>query len=71
LNTWLDRIIDVFGADRNMYDNNMYVNNMYVYFNNDPGGAAIRDAVTLARLAGRRGLEVTRARYDPRHELVH
>jgi uncharacterized protein YecE (DUF72 family) len=61
LNTWLDRITDTFEADRNMY----------VYFNNDPGGAAIRDAVTLAGLARRRGLDVTRARHDPRRELVH
>jgi uncharacterized protein YecE (DUF72 family) len=60
LNTWLDRITDAFGADRDVY----------VYFNNDPGGAAVRDAVTLAGLARRRGLAVTRARYDPRHEPV-
>jgi uncharacterized protein YecE (DUF72 family) len=61
LNTWLDRITDAFEADKDVY----------VYFNNDPGGAAIRDAVTLAGLARRRGLEVSRALYDPRHELVH
>jgi uncharacterized protein YecE (DUF72 family) len=61
LNSWLNRITDTFEADRNMY----------VYFNNDPGGAAIRDAVTLAGLARRRGLDVTRARHDPRRELVH
>jgi uncharacterized protein YecE (DUF72 family) len=61
LNTWLDRITDAFEADKDVY----------VYFNNDPGGAAIRDAVTLAGLARRRGLEVSRAMYDPRHELVH
>jgi uncharacterized protein YecE (DUF72 family) len=61
LSTWLDRISDAFEAGRDVY----------VYFNNDPGGAAIRDAVTLAGLARRRGLPVTRARYDPKHELVH
>jgi uncharacterized protein YecE (DUF72 family) len=33
----------------------------YVYCNNDPGGAAVRDALTLARLARRRGLAVGRA----------
>jgi uncharacterized protein YecE (DUF72 family) len=33
---------------------------VYVYFNNDPGGAAVRDAAALAALAGRRGVAVTR-----------
>jgi uncharacterized protein YecE (DUF72 family) len=33
----------------------------YVYFNNDPGGAAIVDAVGLATQARRRGLAVTRS----------
>ena len=33
----------------------------YVYCNNDPGCAAVRDALTLARLARRRGLTVGRA----------
>ncbi len=33
----------------------------YVYFNNDPGGAAITDAAAFARLALRRGLAVTAA----------
>ena len=33
---------------------------VYVYFNNDPGGAAVRDSVTFAALAGRAGLTVTR-----------
>jgi uncharacterized protein YecE (DUF72 family) len=61
LNTWLDRITAEFEADRDVY----------VYFNNDPGGAAIRDAVTLAGLARRRGLPVTRALHDPKTELVH
>jgi uncharacterized protein YecE (DUF72 family) len=46
LSTWLDRLG---GGD------------WYVYFNNDPGGAAIRDAVTFARLAERRDLAVSRA----------
>ncbi|WP_305789085.1 DUF72 domain-containing protein [Symbioplanes lichenis] len=32
----------------------------YVYFNNDPGGAAVTNATTMARLARRRGLDVTR-----------
>jgi uncharacterized protein YecE (DUF72 family) len=33
---------------------------VYVYFNNDPGGAAVTDALTLARLARRSGLAVSR-----------
>ncbi|MEU0561613.1 DUF72 domain-containing protein [Dactylosporangium sp. NPDC006015] len=33
----------------------------YVYFNNDPGGAAVEDAVTFAHLARRRGQDTTRA----------
>ena len=33
---------------------------VYVYFNNDPGGAAVRDSVTFAALARRAGLTVTR-----------
>ncbi|GII21836.1 DUF72 domain-containing protein [Planosporangium mesophilum] len=61
LGTWLGRIAETFGTDREAY----------VFFNNDPGGAAIRDAVALAELARRRGLPVTRADYDPRTELVH
>ncbi|GAA0715076.1 DUF72 domain-containing protein [Dactylosporangium roseum] len=36
----------------------------YVYCNNDPGCAAVADAVAVARLAGRRGLPVARA---PQH----
>jgi uncharacterized protein YecE (DUF72 family) len=56
LSTWLDRIIDGYEPDRPMY----------VYFNNDPGGAAIRDAVTFAGLARRRGLDVTRAHAEPK-----
>ncbi|NJC70284.1 DUF72 domain-containing protein [Planosporangium thailandense] len=60
LGTWLDRIAATFDAD----------GEVYVYFNNDPGGAAVRDAVTLAGLARQRGLPVTRAAYDPRHETA-
>ena len=46
LATWLDRIVDAWrhGTD------------VYVYFNNDPGGAAVRNARTLRRQAGRRSL---------------
>jgi uncharacterized protein YecE (DUF72 family) len=33
---------------------------LHVYFNNDPGGAAVHDAVRFARAARSAGLEVTR-----------
>jgi uncharacterized protein YecE (DUF72 family) len=33
---------------------------VYVYFNNDPGGAAIHDAVRFAAVAGRTGHQVSR-----------
>jgi uncharacterized protein YecE (DUF72 family) len=50
LQSWAERIQHTWpgGAD------------VYVYFNNDPGGAAIRDSVTFAGLARRAGLTVTR-----------
>ena len=50
LSTWLGRIGDTWdrGAD------------VYVYFNNDPGGAAVRDAVRFAGRARAAGREVTR-----------
>lgn len=48
LSSWLDRIEDAWprrsGAE------------VFVYFNNDQGGAAVRNARTLARMATRRGL---------------
>lgn len=40
----------------------------YVYFNNDPGGAAVYNAVTFARAAAQRGLPVTRV--PRRHPAV-
>jgi uncharacterized protein YecE (DUF72 family) len=49
LKSWLDRIAGSFGTEP-----------VYVYFNNDPGGAAVLDAVALAGLARRRGLAVSR-----------
>ncbi|MCW2135857.1 Uncharacterized conserved protein YecE, DUF72 family [Actinoplanes cyaneus] len=48
LGTWLDRM----EADG--------VREWFVFFNNDPGGAAVIDAGVLARMAARRGLEVSR-----------
>jgi uncharacterized protein YecE (DUF72 family) len=50
LATWVRRLEDAFGADRDVY----------VYTNNDPGGAALIDAAVLARLAAARGMPVTR-----------
>lgn len=47
IRTWVDRIAEFESA--------------YVYFNNDPGGAAIADASAFAARARRRGLAVSRA----------
>lgn len=49
LASWVDRIATAFDGDP-----------VYVYFNNDPGGAAIVDAVVFAQTAQRRGLAVSR-----------
>jgi uncharacterized protein YecE (DUF72 family) len=48
LGSWVDRLDGVSDA--------------YVYFNNDPGGAAVRNAVTFAELAEAAGRTVTRVR---------
>jgi uncharacterized protein YecE (DUF72 family) len=58
LSTWLNRIGTAFPPTAQVF----------VYFNNDPGGAAVRDATALAGLARHRGLAVTRA--APR-EVTH
>ena len=50
LGTWLDRIDDAWPGTRGA--------DVYVYFNNDPGAAAVRNARTLLRMAARRGLTV-------------
>lgn len=50
LATWVRRLATAFPAGEPAY----------VYFNNDPGGAAIVDAVAFAGLARRAGLPVTR-----------
>ncbi|HEY6593820.1 MAG TPA: DUF72 domain-containing protein [Asanoa sp.] len=50
LGSWVDRLRAAYGADCDAY----------VYFNNDPGGAAIVDASGFARVARHRGLPVTR-----------
>jgi len=54
LSSWLDRIAAAF--DRRVP--------VYVYFNNDPGGAAIRDAAALGAAAGSRSMPVTRTPSD-------
>ncbi|MGI5150585.1 DUF72 domain-containing protein [Plantactinospora sp. CA-294935] len=50
LRSWLDRIAAAFPGDEPVF----------VFFNNDPGGAAIVDAGVLAALARRRGVPVSR-----------
>jgi uncharacterized protein YecE (DUF72 family) len=50
LRSWLDRITGAFGETVPVY----------TYFNNDPGGAAVRDASALAAQARHRGMPVTR-----------
>jgi uncharacterized protein YecE (DUF72 family) len=52
LSTWLDRVEQEFPARQGLP--------VYVYFNNDPGGAAIRDAAALGTAADRRSMPVTR-----------
>ncbi len=51
LRTWIDRIAGTWSADADVF----------VYFNNDPGGAAIADATALAAIADQRGFKTTRA----------
>jgi uncharacterized protein YecE (DUF72 family) len=48
LRTWVGRIRDAWPDDA------------YVYFNNDPGGAAVRDAIRFATFGRAAGLDVTR-----------
>jgi uncharacterized protein YecE (DUF72 family) len=50
LDTWTARLAETFPGQPT-----------YVYFNNDPGCAAVADAVAFARLARRRGLTIGRA----------
>ncbi|UGT54282.1 DUF72 domain-containing protein [Nocardia asteroides] len=50
LDSWVHRLLDSWPADADLH----------VYFNNDPGGAAVGDAITFARLADRAGAPVTR-----------
>jgi uncharacterized protein YecE (DUF72 family) len=50
LRSWVDRIAGTWSAGEDVF----------VYFNNDPGGAAIADATALAAIADRQGLKTTR-----------
>lgn len=50
LTSWVKRIDEAFGR----------THEVFVYFNNDQGAAAPRDAATLATIATRQGLNVTR-----------
>ncbi|MFF4898783.1 DUF72 domain-containing protein [Streptomyces sp. NPDC001068] len=50
LETWIDRIATAYPGKADVY----------TYFNNDPGGAAVRDAVAFGRAAARAGLPVAR-----------
>ena len=49
LASWVERLAEAFGRAPT-----------YVYFNNDPGGAAVTDARAFARIAARQGVEASR-----------
>ncbi|HWH00910.1 MAG TPA: DUF72 domain-containing protein [Pilimelia sp.] len=55
LRSWLARLATAYGPGEPAY----------VFFNNDPGGAAIVDAAAFAAAARRHGVAVTRAGHDP------
>lgn len=50
LRTWAERLAEIWGPDANVW----------VYFNNNPGGCAVRDARIFAREVERAGLTPTR-----------
>ncbi|MGI5219516.1 DUF72 domain-containing protein [Nocardia sp. CA-290969] len=50
LRTWVERLAGTWPGDHDIY----------IYFNNDPGGAAIHDAIAFGRLAAAAGATVTR-----------
>jgi uncharacterized protein YecE (DUF72 family) len=54
LNSWVERLAECWPDDADVY----------VYFNNDPGGAAVEDAVAFAAAARRSGRSVTRVPGD-------
>jgi uncharacterized protein YecE (DUF72 family) len=51
LQSWVDRLADLWGAQ----------SDCFVYFNNDHGACAVRDAATFVRLARASGLDVPAA----------
>ncbi len=59
LSSWLDRIDGAWPGARD--------GDAFVYFNNDRGGAAVRNARTLVRMAGRRGFRLAMPARRPRH----
>ena len=56
LRRWADRLAELPAED------------VYVYFNNDPGGAAVRDAETLFELLDARGVSLARPAVEPTAE---
>jgi uncharacterized protein YecE (DUF72 family) len=50
LRAWADRLLSLWGPGTDVY----------VFFNNDPGAAAIRDATAFARVCAEAGLRVSR-----------
>ncbi|WP_020577576.1 DUF72 domain-containing protein [Actinopolymorpha alba] len=55
LTSWVKRIAEAYEDDADVH----------VYFNNDPGGAAVTDAAAFARVARKAGLTVTRTPDTP------
>jgi uncharacterized protein YecE (DUF72 family) len=55
LRSWLDRVAETWPDEATVY----------VYFNNDPGGAAVADSVTFAAACRRAGRTVTRTPVVP------
>jgi uncharacterized protein YecE (DUF72 family) len=57
LASWMDRAAEAFDPVGD--------HDVYVFFNNDRGGAAVRDATTFGTLATRRGIAVSRYPTEP------
>lgn len=60
LKSWAERIVEMFSADQDVY----------VYFNNDPNGCAVRDAIIFAAACRSLGRETSRVP-DPDEVEVH
>jgi uncharacterized protein YecE (DUF72 family) len=61
LATWLDRIAEAWPVRGASAAGRHDDPDVFVFFNNDPGGAAVRNARTLCRMARNRGLAVASA----------